>query len=423
MEIKNLHDYKYGFITGTLFQNDINNDNNSVAVQRYKKNQIMAFWYRKIDTEYYVVINGKVSVDGAVYGKDSVIIYGPTDVRKMIFLEDTDLLVIRIPGTTGDYYNYSDATEDELKRFISDYYREHMKNEITGRINLSELTVLVQGGVSDLTSRSLRSVRKYLPGAKIVLSTWNNSNIDGLEYDELVLSDDPGASSVLYNGKTYYNNLNRQLVGIKNGLKTVKTKYCLKMRSDSILIGDGILNCFQLLDKRQEEFQFFDKRVVIGETFNTLCRSLDGVTIPMPFNISDWFYFGLSDDIKKLFDIDLQSEEEAINWKWKKEMPYNHYMKLDWIYHWRYDCEQFILVNALKKKFDIPYYDISDYTEDNIRLSKDIILNNFTIVTVPMHQIINLKYIEDTLEGVNCADGEMRYGYEELCSDYKQKFM
>jgi hypothetical protein len=38
-----------------------------------------------------------------------------------------------------------------------------------------------------------------------------------------------------------------------------------------------------------------------------------------------------------------------------------------------------------------------------------------------MHQIINLKYVEDTLEGVNCAEGEFRYGYKKMCEDYRSR--
>ena len=421
MFTKRINDYKYGFITGTIFPNEINDKSCSVAIQHYKKNQIMAFWYRKIDTEYYVIIKGCIDIDGNKYSKGDIVVYEPNDIRKIIFLEDTDLVVIRTPGTKEDFYNYSNASELMLLDFINRYYSEDTSYHSGTKINSAEVTVLVQGAKSKLTIRSLESIRRHLPDAHIVLSTWKDTDVTDLDYDTVVFSEDPGACDVVYNGKKYYNNLNRQLVGIKNGINNVKSKYILKIRSDSILLGDNILKCFNMFPNREEEYEFFKKRLVIGETFNTYKRSLNNTTVYMPFNISDWFFFGYTEDIKLLFDIDLQKNEEAINWNYKNNIPYNHYMKLDKIYGWRYDCEQYIMINAFKKKFKIPYYDISDFNDENISLSNNLILNNYSIVTVPMHQIINLKYVEDTLEGVNCAEGEFRYGYKKMCEDYRSR--
>ena len=61
-------------------------------------------------------------------------------------------------------------------------------------IDPSLVTVVVQGYVNKKeTGCTIKSVRKYLPGAKIILSTWKNCDVSEIDYDELVLNDDPGA--------------------------------------------------------------------------------------------------------------------------------------------------------------------------------------------------------------------------------------
>ena len=49
------------------------------------------------------------------------------------------------------------------------------------QISSKELSVVVQGAVSPLETIScLKSIRKYLPDAQIILSTWKNSDISEL---------------------------------------------------------------------------------------------------------------------------------------------------------------------------------------------------------------------------------------------------
>jgi hypothetical protein len=84
-------------------------------------------------------------------------------------------------------------------------------------INTDGLSVIVQGAIhSEFTPLCLQSIRKYLPDAEIILSTWEGSNVDGLEYDILILNEDPG-----YKKHCRDNNTNRQLVSIQGGLKKV----------------------------------------------------------------------------------------------------------------------------------------------------------------------------------------------------------
>ena len=64
---------------------------------------------------------------------------------------------------------------------------------IINGIDTNDISVVVQGAIDQInTPKCLRSIRKRLPGAEIILSTWEGSPIDGLDYDKLVLNKDPG---------------------------------------------------------------------------------------------------------------------------------------------------------------------------------------------------------------------------------------
>ena len=59
-------------------------------------------------------------------------------------------------------------------------------------IDLKDISVVVQGAITNYTKLCLESIRKYLPGAEIILSTWDDSNIDRLDYDVVIFNKDPG---------------------------------------------------------------------------------------------------------------------------------------------------------------------------------------------------------------------------------------
>ncbi|WP_210397315.1 WavE lipopolysaccharide synthesis family protein [Motiliproteus sediminis] len=179
-------------------------------------------------------------------------------------------------------------------------------------IDNRDISVVVQGPVQALadrpmdegiTYRSLKSVRQYLPGAHIILSTWHEQNLDGLDFDELVLCDDPGPNIYRYlaDGEPGKLNNNRQIVSSREGLKRVKTRYAMKLRSDNFLVGDQFKALQQRFDKRHPEYAFLQQRVVVNNTFTREYAK----GMPVVFHACDFFYFGLTEDLLALWDLPL----------------------------------------------------------------------------------------------------------------------
>ncbi|WP_092025195.1 WavE lipopolysaccharide synthesis family protein [Marinobacter zhejiangensis] len=175
-----------------------------------------------------------------------------------------------------------------------------------------DITVVVQGPVQTfqdreqepgITEKCLSSVRAYLPGATIILSTWPDQKLDGLDYDELVISEDPGPNIRNYHkdGSPQFYNNNRQIVSTLAGLQHVKTPYAIKLRSDNFLTGNAFVAMQQQFPKRGEPFSFLRERVVVSNVFTR--RYAKGFEVA--FHLSDFFYYGLTEDLLKIWDLEL----------------------------------------------------------------------------------------------------------------------
>lgn len=238
-------------------------------------------------------------------------------------------------------------------------------------INFEDISVVVQGPIDKLhTAKCLKNIRKKLPGAKIVLSTWEDSEVEGLEYDTIVYSKDPGPSFV----GSFVNNVNRQIVSTKNGLDAVNTKYAIKIRSDIMLHSNKFLNYFDKFNNKSEEFNIFEKRI-ITYIYTTKFIFFGEAA---PFHVGDWFYFGLASDLRKLFDIPIQNNEE--DEYFGKGFPDHQYVA--YRAPFRYHPEQYIGYHALKAahpevKFE-HRYDISDKI---IATSRKFFANNFIVLS------------------------------------------
>ena len=234
------------------------------------------------------------------------------------------------------------------------------------KIEFGEISVVVQGAISDCTRNTLQSIRKFMPGSKIILSTWEGSQIDGLSYDILVLNKDPGNTPCYRKSSNVKkdNNVNRQIVSTINGLKKVCTKYSLKIRTDFEVKHTGFIQWFNKFPRRNNVLNVFENKLV----------SYSACLKDMIFHPCDFMFFGLTSDLVNLFDIPLQSHEDAFWFEegTTKKMPYPFIS--------RFAPEQYIWIECLKKKYPEvmkKVKDLADINDENRYLSIQSFLNNF----------------------------------------------
>ena len=175
------------------------------------------------------------------------------------------------------------------------------------QIPKTAITFVIQGPVvPDVTKHSCSQIREHFPGATIILSTWENQPTNGLDVDELLLNDDPGSSIIKYDkrDRAHTVNVNRQIRSTVEGLKKVATAYAVKLRSDNALSSDQLLELYQQYPKAEHRLVPLSQRILTTNLFAK--EYIEG--LPTPFFFSDFFMFGLTEDLIAFWDQPLLSD-------------------------------------------------------------------------------------------------------------------
>ncbi len=223
-----------------------------------------------------------------------------------------------------------------------------------GKVDTEEISIVVQGPIvwnkdyfeNGWTLEALNRVRKFFPGAEIILSTWKEQDVDGLTFDSVIFNVDPGPLNTENNI-----NLNRQIISILSGLKKTTRKYAMRMRTDTIFKDNCMVSYFAKYPYRVENWKVFKERIVTDAALNPR-----HYLTPLPFQIPDWIHFGYREDILTLWDIPLATEPNS-----KKFM---------------YSAEQYIWTSCIKKFGEIHFSHGIDNHPENIFLTELIIANN-----------------------------------------------
>jgi hypothetical protein len=257
---------------------------------------------------------------------------------------------------------------------------------------IPEISVILQGPVvNDIyppsglptTFYAIRKVRELLPKSEIIVSTWEGQDTALLEADIVICSRDPGGQlSPVANG--VINNVNRQIISTTSGLNVASSALALKIRSDTILTGTNFIKVFQKSKPPKAEWALFENRIISNNLSSRNPRAMPHM--PLSFHPADHVHFGLLCDLKTLWDIPLQSDEDA-----------EFFMRHPRPDRFR-DCretsrltpEQYICTSAFSKKFPI---NMAHYVDPHvIDLSEKLLLNNFVFLADREFPIHLMKY-------------------------------
>lgn len=181
----------------------------------------------------------------------------------------------------------------------------------TQLISSKDISVVVRGLIVDtgnsnspqnFTKRTIKSIRRFLPEAELIISTWSDQNIEGIDYDRLVINDQPEEIFMTHpGGEVRRITANNQIITSHSGATVATRRYILNIRSDIELQGTGFIKIFEEFN-RVNTGLFFQKKIVTLPTYNPRRGQR------FLFNVCDWFYFGLTEDIRSLFNIPLMDK-------------------------------------------------------------------------------------------------------------------
>ncbi len=290
-------------------------------------------------------------------------------------IENLKLLPSQILTLQREYYKRYGTTQLIKKDLVTYIEPEPLK-----LVDSKDISVVIQGEISDKkqVQSCIHNIRRYLPSAEIVLSTWENTNVDKLDYDILVSSRDPGGFDM--QPVTWKkNNVNRQIISTINGIKKANRKYVLKLRTDCLIKNSNFLKYFnsRLMQnlKRVKEYSVFKNRILIDSLFTRNSEYNSCTQVGLCFHPSDIWMFGLKEDLEMLFDIPLQNQY-IVNINGKN-------------YQYR-TPEQYLWTNCLEKNNWSIFMDTCLYnTPYTSECSLNSIINNFFVLN---HKKSGIKF-------------------------------
>lgn len=172
--------------------------------------------------------------------------------------------------------------------------------------NMSDVAIVMQGPLileNHFTLNTVKLYKRYYPECMVIVSTWKDSNRN--EIDSLKTA---GAEIVLNTAPNVFGlgNMNFQIVSTRGGIQCAAdagARYILKTRSDQRIYKPHMLEYFKALIeqfpiKKKTESAKQKERIIAVQT-------TVGGGMFIPYFIADFLYFGTVQDIRNLFDIEL----------------------------------------------------------------------------------------------------------------------
>jgi hypothetical protein len=182
------------------------------------------------------------------------------------------------------------------------------------------------------------------------------------------------------------NNINLQIVAAQAGLDVVSGLYTLRIRNDMIFASD-------------EFIAFYGDNYAIPRPFTSLLRqrvmisplfTLNPFTMErIPFHFSDWFHFGLTEDIRRIWDVPEMPLRDAIYHNTHRHAPHSN--SLERKFRVRFAVEQYISFKFLSKM--MPMLCLSYINEpEAAERSMEILLSEFLISDLKTIELVFEKY-------------------------------
>lgn len=218
--------------------------------------------------------------------------------------------------------------------------------------------------------RCIASIREHLPGAEIVVSTWNRESVVGLDGCKVITSEEPPE---FYDISGNQINTNRLICSTRVGIETASREYVLKFRADHLLIDGSIAFIGEYDGSVAEDDRLLRRPITVTNLFIR-----NPARVPMLFHLSDIIQFGLRDDMLKIWGQDLLTEEDHFVKGGPPRNPFGNFIGHS---NLRVVPEQAIIIGWLRRcGFKIALNHVCHVTSKMLMLWERILVNNFNVI-------------------------------------------
>jgi quercetin dioxygenase-like cupin family protein len=104
MEISQLENMFKGWFIGDFEPSLYKTNNVEVGVKYYKEGDYEPSHFHKIATEFTVILDGRVQMNGNIYESGSILKILPNESTDFKALTNVKTVVVKIPGASNDKY-------------------------------------------------------------------------------------------------------------------------------------------------------------------------------------------------------------------------------------------------------------------------------------------------------------------------------
>jgi len=102
MKKTRIEDYKRGWFIGDFEPSLLKTKAFEVSYMRHTKGEVWPAHFHKESVEYNVLIRGKMIIQKELLVDGDVFVFEKGEVADPIFLEDCELIVVKVPSIIGD---------------------------------------------------------------------------------------------------------------------------------------------------------------------------------------------------------------------------------------------------------------------------------------------------------------------------------
>jgi hypothetical protein len=173
---------------------------------------------------------------------------------------------------------------------------------------MDDVTIVLQGPANNYTIETALSYLQLDFVSNIIISCWDTDKFE-IVHDEPRISIVKNKLNNMYPGTS---NINLQIYTSLNGLKNVKSRFAVKMRSDQRYLLSDIQKMYTFYSNNNTRDLSFHTDELKPRNKIGVC----GIVDDLPFHPCDHTYWGNIEDLIDFFDIPYNNAPLSVDWRY-----------------------------------------------------------------------------------------------------------